>query len=186
VRHDRGTLLVSPRDKAGFVAAIRARAPRVEVAGLPEATIDLPPDPTAARRGVRIAAGAAVIEIGAVTMIGGMLYAGTRPPDVSIGPRTLAVRGVLGSATIPTGDILMVIAGDQLPPVGRKLFGFAALGSMRGRFRVEGLGDGYVFAERGKPYVLVRTPESFVLVGFTDPARTRRFYDDLRAIRPAR
>jgi hypothetical protein len=35
VRHAAGTLLVSPKDKAGFVAAVRAGAPAVEVRGLP-------------------------------------------------------------------------------------------------------------------------------------------------------
>ena len=69
---------------------------------------------------------------------------------------------------------------EQWPKVGPRLFGFAAFGSLRGRFRVDGMGDGYVFAERGRPFVLVRTTRSFVLVGFHDADRTRQTYASLQ------
>jgi hypothetical protein len=58
-----------------------------------------------------------------------------------------------------------------------------ALGAtLRGWFKLEGLGEGKVFLQADcPPFVLVRLNEGFVLVNFPDPARTRALYDALVA-----
>lgn len=54
--------------------------------------------------------------------------------------------------------------------------------TLRGRFRLEGLGDGKVFVQADRPpFVLVRLQQGFVLVGFESTTSTRTLYDTLVA-----
>jgi len=68
-----------------------------------------------------------------------------------------------------------------------KTNGFGGGASLRGHFRVEGLGDGRLFVEQGSaPYVLVRLREGFVVVSFREPERTRALYEELARAWPDR
>lgn len=184
VQHQRGHVLVSPQDRAGFVAAVRQRAPHVEVVELPgPTTVDAP------ARGNRLnsgwVSGWQVVSMVVVSVILVLLYVGgSRPPTVFIGRDQVSVRNPLASTSFAPADIVGVSMGQDWPTIRRKVRGYAGFGSLRGRFRVDGLGEGYVFAERRRPVVLVRTTHSFVLIGFDDESKTRRVYDDLRALAP--
>ena len=68
-----------------------------------------------------------------------------------------------------------------------KTNGFGGGASLRGHFRVEGLGDGRLYVEEGfAPYVLVRLREGFVVVNFREPERTRALYEEMARAWPAR
>ena len=68
-----------------------------------------------------------------------------------------------------------------------KTNGFAGAGSLRGHFRVEGLGDGRLYVEEGfAPYVLVRLRQGFVVVNFREPERTSALYDEMARAWPDR
>ena len=69
-----------------------------------------------------------------------------------------------------------------------KTNGFAGVaGSLRGHFRVEGLGDGRLYVEEGfAPYVLVRLRQGFVVVNFREPEKTRALYDEMTRAWPDR
>jgi len=176
VRHRRGHVLISPRDREAFVEAVRERVPRLEVVGLPGATTDAPAPMGSPR--VRLLAVAVV----AVTLAiaAALIAAGSRPPVVTIEGDIVKVHNALAWTSFTRDDVVEISLTERWPHIGPKLFGFAALGSLRGRFRVEGLGDGYVFAEQGRPFVRVRTAHSFVLIGFDDANRTRQIYSALR------
>ena len=76
----------------------------------------------------------------------------------------------------------------KLPRVLLKTNGLAGLpASLRGHFRVEGLGDGRLYVEEGfAPYVLVRLREGFVVVNFREPERTRALYEEMARAWPER
>ncbi len=109
-------------------------------------------------------------------------YAGTQPPRVTVSSAGLSVRGGgLYSADVPMRDIQEVSLQDTIPRVVRKTNGFNAGNTLRGNFRLDVLGDGKIFINRGvPPYVVVKTPDSFVIVNFTEPERTRALYAELR------
>jgi len=134
----------------------------------------------AAVRTLRTVITAGALAIAAIVL--GLLYVGTRPPSVTVRPDMFTVRGGgFYSVEIPMRDILEVSLQDSIPRVVRKTNGFDAGNTLRGNFRLEVLGNGQIFINRGiPPYVVVRTPASFVIVNFTDPERTRELYAALR------
>jgi hypothetical protein len=109
-------------------------------------------------------------------------YAGMQPPSVTVSPAGFSVHGGgLYSADVPIRDIQEISLQDTIPRVVRKTSGFNAGNTLRGNFRLDVLGHGKLFINRGvPPYVVVKTPDSFVIVNFDDPERTRALYADLR------
>ena len=146
----------------------------------PPLTVEEQRADASAVRTLRIVITAGALAIAAIVL--GLLYVGTRPPSVTITPDMFTVRGGgFYSAEIPTRDILEVSLQDSIPRVVLKTNGFNAGNTLRGNFRLEVLGNGQIFINRGiPPYVVVRTPASFVIVNFTDPERTRALYAALR------
>src|SRR5207302_7105101 len=133
----------------------------------------------AAVRTLRTVITAGALAIAAIVL--GLLYLGTRPPSVTVTPDMFTVRGGgFYSAEIPLRDILEVSLQDSIPRVVGKTNGFNAGNTLRGNFRLEVLGNGQIFINRGiPPYVVVKTPDSFVIVNFTDPEKTRAIYAEL-------
>jgi hypothetical protein len=109
-------------------------------------------------------------------------YAGTQPPKVTVSPAALSIRGGgLYSADVPIRDIQELSLQDTIPRVGRKRNGFNAGDTLRGNFTLDVLGDGQIFVTYGTaPYVVMKTRDSFVIVNFSDPQRTRALYAELR------
>ena len=115
----------------------------------------------------------------------GQLYVYSREPTVEVTSGTLSVGVGLHGADIPFPAIQTVTLADTLPRIQRRTNGFAAGGLLRGNFRLEGWGAGRMFINRNSPpYVVVRTPATFVVVNFEDPARTRALYEQLRSMAP--
>jgi hypothetical protein len=181
VEHTSGTILISPREKALFVAAVQARVPAVRIDGLEGVESLASSDWQAERRQafgiIKMVAG---VQLLAFTVLGVSLYFGTRPPTVTMSPDRVSVQGSWASAEISRDDIVAISLEQAMPKVIRKSVGFDGFGSLRGAFRLDGIGQGRLFVERGKPpYVLVRTSDSFTYVNFDDPARTRALYAEL-------
>ena len=87
----------------------------------------------------------------------------------------------------PASDVTGISLLPTLPRVLLKTNGFGGGASLRGHFRVEGLGDGRLYVEKGfAPYVLVRLREGFVVVSFREPGRTRALYEELARAWPDR
>jgi hypothetical protein len=111
----------------------------------------------------------------------GFLYVGMQPPVVNISPAMFSVHGGgFCRADIPMKDIVEVSLQDTIPRVIGKRNGFNAGSTLRGYFRLEVIGSGQIFINRGiPPYLVLKTPASFVIVNFTDPERTRALYRTL-------
>lgn len=181
VAHAGGTLLVSPKDKPGFVAAILAANPAVGTTGLPRPSGTGSGDevPPTRARSLLILLPGVIIGVAAVVLATTLIYAGTRPPTVRIGPRAIEISG-LASSVVAKTEVVRIELADALPrPTNRS--GFSALGELRGDFDIAGLGRARVYISRDvPPYIIIHTTTQPVVVNFADPARTRVLYDELR------
>ncbi len=124
---------------------------------------------------------AALILIG----VGGLLWAESRPPKSSVDAQGLHVASAAYSADVPLEAMTEVALLQRLPRILARTNGTGLGRTLRGHFRVDQLGDGQLFLEAGHPpYLLVKTHDSFVIVGYEDPARTltlHKLLQDLRA-----
>lgn len=75
---------------------------------------------------------------------------------------------------VPLAAIVGVSLEYEMPVPERRLMGFSAGGVRCGRFRLEGLGDGVMYTRVGSPpYLVVRTPDSFLIINHDDAEQTR-------------
>ena len=90
-------------------------------------------------------------------------------------------------ATFAAADVTAVSLETQLPRILLRTNGFAGAGTLRGHFRVEGLGEGRLYVEQGyAPYVLVRLRQGFVVVNFREPEKTTALYETMARAWPDR
>lgn len=111
----------------------------------------------------------------------------TRPPGVRVSSSGLEVETPFYGQTYPADEIVAISLEARLPRILARTNGFAGAGTLRGHFRVEGLGDGKLFVDLGcAPYVLLRLRRGFVIVNFREPERTQALYDELARAFPDR
>ena len=136
----------------------------------------------------RLAVFAGIFGVTVAVIVLGLLYVGLQQPRVDVSPEAFSVSGGgFYRVHIPIGDIVEVSLQDTIPRVVRKTNGFNAGTTLRGHFRLEVLGDGQMFVNYGvPPYVVIKTRESFVIVNFEDPERTRALYASLKQYAGAR
>jgi len=121
----------------------------------------------------------AAVGIG-IFIVLGIFWASLRPPVVHVGPEGLRVDTLFYGTTFPAGDIVSVSLDPRLPRVLLKTNGFAGAGTLRGRFRLEGWGEGRLYVDIGTaPYVVVRLSQGYVVMNFTEPERTRALYEEI-------
>ena len=122
-----------------------------------------------------------------VAPMGALFWSTTRPVKVAVSPAGFAVETPFYGASFAATDITAVSLETKLPRVLLKTNGAGVASSLRGHFRVEGLGDGRLYVEEGfAPYVLVRLRQGFVVVNFREPERTRALYDEMARAWPER
>lgn len=179
VDHTGGRLLVSPRNKAGFVRAIVEIVPGVKVAGLPGADASGPADPP--ESSLSMAAVVPLVMLGVLGLGFGswVLYAGTRAPEATISGGTLSISG-LYSTTVRRQDVVRISLEDRVA-IGRKHQGFSGGRYLRGYFEVNGLGRCRVFVSRDStPFIVIQTTSQPLVISFDDAGRTRALHDELR------
>jgi len=131
-------------------------------------------------------AGLLVLALG-VALVGSLFWSSMRPVKVAVAPGGFEVKTLFYGATFAAADITAVSLESQLPRVRLKTNGFGGAGTLRGRFRVEGLGEGRLYVDEGMaPYVLVRLRDGYVFINFREPERTRALYDEMARAWPDR
>jgi hypothetical protein len=115
-----------------------------------------------------------------VALILGQVYLYSQPPAVEVSSEAFSAGLGMYGIEIPRASITSVELVDGLPRIQSRTNGFAAGGLLRGNFRLEAWGAGKLFINRSSPpFVVVRTANTFVVVNFADPARTRELYERL-------
>jgi len=144
---------------------------------------DSPGIPKAPAFGLAVAA---LLLLG-TAFVGGIFYSQLQPPRVTVSPEGLKVDCLFYGDRYAMSDVTGISLEPGLPRVLARTNGFAGAGTLRGRFRVEGLGEGKLFVEEGfSPYVLVRLRRGFVIVNFKQPAKTQALFEELKSHWPAR
>lgn len=111
-------------------------------------------------------------------LVGGLFWSQMRPPRASVSAEGLEVDTLFYGAAFAAADIEAVSLESTLPRILYRTNGFAGAGTLRGWFKVEGLGEGRLFVEQGMaPYVLVRLKQGYVVVNYREPERTRALFE---------
>ena len=109
-----------------------------------------------------------------------MVLVGGRAPVVSVTDEGLSVKSAMYSAQIAFGDMSELTLVHSLPRILLKTNGFAAGGKLRGSFKVAELGSGKLFVDlRRPPFILVKTPTSFLAVNLEGSRETEALYRSL-------
>lgn len=114
--------------------------------------------------------------------LGLLLWAEARPPRASADAAFFRVSSAVYSAEVPLADITDVELTRELPRIVARTNGTGLGRTLRGNFRLDRLGDGKLFLTSGSPpYLVVKTRDSYVIVGYSDPERTRDLHRELLA-----
>lgn len=109
-----------------------------------------------------------------------------REPTLEIDARSLRVSSFLYSAEVPLVDATEVALVETLPRIRVRENGYALGGTLRGHFRVDGLGGVWLFVEAGKPpFVYVAGGAQPLFFGFEDAGQTRAAFERLESARRA-
>ncbi len=120
-------------------------------------------------------------------LVGGLFWSQLRPARVAVSPVGFTVETLFYGATFAAADVTAVSLETQLPRILLRTNGFAGAGTLRGHFRVEGLGEGRLYVEQGyAPYVLVRLRQGFVVVNFREPEKATALYETMARAWPDR
>ncbi|HSD67043.1 MAG TPA: hypothetical protein VLF95_10095 [Vicinamibacteria bacterium] len=151
------------------------------------------PAAAAALEGSGPAAGAVSWKVGlfvvalGVALVGAIFWAQIRPPKVSVAADGFEVDTLFYGASFAATDVTSVSLEARLPRVLLKTNGFGGAGTLRGRFRLEDLGEGRLYVEQGyAPFVLVRLREGYVVVNFREPEKTQALYQQMARAWPDR
>jgi hypothetical protein len=129
----------------------------------------------------------AVVLVPLLALVGGLFCWQVQPPTVTVSRDGMEVHSPFYGKAFPASEVTGISLEPTLPRVLLKTSGFGGAGSLRGHFRVEGLGDGHLYVEEGfAPYVLVRLRKGFVVVNFREPEKTRALYEQLARTWPER
>lgn len=114
-------------------------------------------------------------------LAGGMIFE-TRPVKVEITPQTIDIKGMYG-IEIPVSSIENITLEDRMPKVLAKTNGFNAGGTLKGNFRLEGIGAAKLFVQsKAGPFIyIVTTQGDTVIINYRDGQQTRELYDKLLA-----
>lgn len=176
VEHTGGRLMVSPRNKAAFVAAVVSAAPDVRAHGLPGAdgTGDFA-ESTFSMAGLMPAL---IVLTGSLLFLGWALFSTTRAPSVTVTSGGLEVDAYY-STSVRRADVVRISLEETLPRPQR-VDGIETNGELRGFFDMEGLGRSRVFVSwQHPPYIVIRTTTQPLVISFKDPERTRALHREL-------
>lgn len=108
------------------------------------------------------------------TAVATLFWLESRPPSIEIAADRIVVDGFVYGTDVPLADVESATLEPALPRIEMRTNGFALGSTLRGHFRVAGLGEGEIYVEAdAPPFVLVQHAHGFVLFNAHDPAETR-------------
>lgn len=107
-------------------------------------------------------------------------------PEVVVGPEAFNVSSFTVSDSIPLASVQELTLADKLPTLEARTNGFSFSDTKRGSFRVTGWGHTRLYVELDHPpFVVMRTADGYLAVGFEDPAATKALHAKLKAALPS-
>jgi hypothetical protein len=123
-----------------------------------------------------------VIPVVTLAVAASMIYAGFKPPAVTLSADAITVSNGPYSSTVPYASIRTATMEVALPRIAQRTNGFGGGSTLRGNFILDDWGRGRLFINRDvPPFVVIRTADTFLVVNFKDPDRTRELYSALTA-----
>jgi hypothetical protein len=112
---------------------------------------------------------------------GGLIYYGSRPPEVEVNSKLLEIKGMYG-LKVPQAEIAGITLIKRLPQVRGKTNGFNYGNLLKGNFRLQGIGAAKLFVYRDiPPYILITAKRTKLFVNFKEPQKTSELYRKLLA-----
>lgn len=149
------------------------------IAGRPAA---LPPGERGAspRSHRRILPVLAVLGLVLAVVLGAIFWFHELEPRVEVAADGFSVRSALYGEHFAFRDVSSITLEERLPGIRLRTNGYAWPPTLRGHFRLDGLGDGQLYVEADTPpFVLLRSGDRYVFVNYSDPAATRRLHAEL-------
>jgi hypothetical protein len=109
-----------------------------------------------------------------------------KPPRVTMSNAGMTVKSGLYEVVLPWAGVREVSLEDALPRVERRSNGYALGGTLRGHFRVEGIGAVRLFVQRDHPpFIKITSAVGVVFIGFERKLATERLFREITRVREA-
>ncbi|KLU64467.1 hypothetical protein DEAC_c36690 [Desulfosporosinus acididurans] len=166
------TVIISPRDKEGFINLIIEKCPTVKV---DSNNVD---NSSKKRMLICIRVGA-IITVLAMSGVGTLMYFSNKQASYTIQGGTLKISGEYGEV-IKLSDIAGIAIKDQIPEIRLKTNG-SGLGSMlKGYFKLKGIGQAKLFVDTQKPpFIFINAKSGLRIVNTEEPSETDILYKKL-------
>jgi hypothetical protein len=121
-----------------------------------------------------------ILIIGTFIFIGFMLYFNSLPSEVVTHPEYLEIKGLYGMK-VNYKDILGITLSNTIPQVIMKTNGFNLGDSLKGNFKLKGVGSARLFVNRNiPPFICIATRKSYIIVNDKEKPKTVKIFDSLR------
>jgi hypothetical protein len=128
----------------------------------------------------RIGRGLALVAAAVVLSVLSVLWIATRPVVVSTENGALSIDGGGYHARVALRDVQRVRLDESLPDFRMRTNGVGVGGELRGHFRLADGRSAQVFvSRRHPPFILVDTSSGPIIVNMSNPASTRRLFDEI-------
>lgn len=121
----------------------------------------------------------AVILVGVLVFLVYLFSATKNEAEVVVNGTSFEVKGMYGG-TFSLKDISSIELKDTMPAVGAKTNGSGLGETMKGYFKVEGLGECLLFidADNG-PYLFITVGGKHIIMSYKDGEKTKQVYQEL-------
>ncbi|MCM3878882.1 MAG: PH domain-containing protein [Vicinamibacterales bacterium] len=173
IAYGNSSVLISPKDKDGFLRALTERG----VLAGPDVAADADAaDPSSESTGVSRLVPVLIVPV--VLMMGYFFYTDAQAPAVEIAYGQIHIKTAT-QQDIPMTDVIGLTLENTMPRVVRKYKGLDLLGIQHGRFVLEGVGNArlYLQAKRQPPFVKLETRSGVIYINYATPADTGALYE---------
>jgi hypothetical protein len=117
--------------------------------------------------------------------VGAIMVYGQVSTRVEVKPEGIVIGGMYGT-TIPAEEIREVSLEDEIPRILVRNNGLGYGEIKKGHFTLEGLGRGRLYLEsREGPHICIYTADSYAIINYRDPDRTRALYESMAEAYPS-
>lgn len=125
-----------------------------------------------------------IVLVGLVLAVGGavgaLFYFELQPPTVEIRESSFTIGSAMYDVEVRLSEVKAISLELSMPAIHARTNGFALGDALRGHFRLEGVGEGHLYVERGRPpFVRVEHSGGYVYLGYANPDLTEAAFESL-------